>query len=62
VLWEGEDLRPLPLAAPKAILKRLGKRARHWIALTDGVTGEGRGLFELMAKMDLEGIVTKRLH
>jgi ATP-dependent DNA ligase len=42
-------------------LKRLAKRARNWIAITDGVKGEGRRLFERVAEMDLEGIVAKRL-
>jgi ATP-dependent DNA ligase len=35
--------------------------ARRWIALADGVSGQGRRLFELVAEMDLEGIVAKRL-
>jgi ATP-dependent DNA ligase len=36
-------------------------RARRWIAIADGVPGHGRRLFELVAEMDLEGIVAKRL-
>src|ERR1700752_3881411 len=40
--------------APKVVLKRLAKDARHWIALADGVPGQGRRLFELVAKNDLE--------
>jgi hypothetical protein len=58
---EGEDLRALPLVDRKAVLKHLAKGARHWIAVTDGVTGEGRRLFELVTEMDLEGIGAKRL-
>jgi ATP-dependent DNA ligase len=42
-------------------LKRLAKGAWHWIAVTDGVMGDGRRLFEIVAGMDLEGIVAKRL-
>jgi bifunctional non-homologous end joining protein LigD len=57
----GEDLRPLPLSRRKAVLKRLAKGARRWIALADGVPGRGRRLFDLVAEMDLEGIVAKRL-
>jgi DNA ligase 1 len=57
----GEDLRPLPLARRKTVLKRLAKSARRWIALADGVPGQGRRLFELVAENDLEGIVAKRL-
>ena len=52
----GEDVRALPLACR---LKRLAKDARRWIALADGVPGQGRRLFELVAEMDLEGIVAK---
>ena len=33
----GEDVRALPLALRKAVLKRLAKGARCWIAITDGV-------------------------
>jgi bifunctional non-homologous end joining protein LigD len=61
LMADGEDLRPLPLVARKAVLKHLAKGARHWIAVTDGATGEGRRLFELVGEMDLEGIVAKRL-
>src|SRR5579864_1897339 len=57
----GADVRALPLARRKAVLKRLAKGARRWIALADGVPGQGRRLFELVAEMDLEGIVAKRL-
>jgi bifunctional non-homologous end joining protein LigD len=58
---EGEDLRSLLLARRKGILKRLVKGARNWIAVTNGMTGDGRRLFEMVAAMDLEGIVGKRL-
>src|ERR1700757_1547188 len=57
----GEDVRTLPLARRKAVLKRLAKGARRWIALTDGVPGQGRRLFDLVAELALEGIVAKRL-
>jgi ATP-dependent DNA ligase len=57
----GEDVRTLPLARRKAVLKRLAKGAQRWIALADGVPGQGRRLFELVAENDLEGIVAKRL-
>ena len=47
--------------AASAVLKRLAKGAGRWIALADGVPGQSRRLFELVADMDLEGIVAKRL-
>ncbi len=57
----GEDVRALPLVRRKAALKRLACGAKCWIALADGVPSQGRRLFELVAEMDLEGIVAKRL-
>jgi bifunctional non-homologous end joining protein LigD len=57
----GEDLRGRPLRERKAVLADLARGAGGWIAITDGVTGEGRRLFELVASQDLEGIVAKRL-
>jgi bifunctional non-homologous end joining protein LigD len=57
----GEDVRTLPLGRRKAVLRRLAKRAQRWIALADGVPGQGRRLFELDSEMDLEGVVAKRL-
>jgi bifunctional non-homologous end joining protein LigD len=58
---DGDDLRLLPLRDRKAVLTRLAEDARGWLALTDGVVGEGRRLFELVVSQDLEGIVAKRL-
>jgi bifunctional non-homologous end joining protein LigD len=39
---DGFDLRPLPLRDRKARLARIGKGAKGWIALTNGVVGGGR--------------------
>jgi bifunctional non-homologous end joining protein LigD len=57
----GVDLRWLPLKQRKAALARIGERARGWIALTDGVVGDGRALYRAVVDADLEGIVAKRL-
>jgi bifunctional non-homologous end joining protein LigD len=57
----GQDLCPLPLNERKAVLDRLARNACGWIAITDAVSGRGRRLFELVAALDLEGIVAKRL-
>jgi hypothetical protein len=57
----GEDVRTLPLARRQVVLRRLARGARRSIAIADGVPGQGRRLFELVAEMDLEGIVAKRL-
>jgi bifunctional non-homologous end joining protein LigD len=61
LLADGVDLRPLPLRERKAKLARVGKGAEGWIALTNGVVGEGRGLSRAVVEADLEGIVAKHL-
>jgi ATP-dependent DNA ligase len=57
---EGEDLRSRPLRERKRVLARLARRARGWIAITQGVP-QGRRLFELVVEQDLEGVIAKRL-
>jgi ATP-dependent DNA ligase len=59
LMADGVDLRPLPLEQRKARLACIGEGAEGWIALTNGVIGEGRPLYRAAA--DLEGIVAKRL-
>lgn len=61
LIAEGVDLRRLPLRHRKARLAQIGKRADGWIALTNGVVGEGRALYQAVIDADLEGIVAKRL-
>src|SRR5579864_7900555 len=46
-----EDVRALPLARRKAALRRLAKGARRWIAIADGVPGQGRRLFDLVVSI-----------
>jgi ATP-dependent DNA ligase len=58
---DGIDLRPLPLKQRKARLARLSECAEGWIALTNGIVGEGRALFRAVVDADLEGIVAKHL-
>jgi hypothetical protein len=55
-----DDMRPLPIEQRKAKLARLGEHADGWIALTDGVVGEGRALFRAVVD-GLEGMVAKHL-
>jgi bifunctional non-homologous end joining protein LigD len=61
LIADGIDLRPWPLAQRKAELARIGERAAGWLALTNGVIGEGRALYRAVVEADLEGIVAKRL-
>ena len=61
LMADGVDLRPLPLQQRKAQLARIGEGAEGWLALTNGVIGEGRALYRAVVEADLEGIVAKRL-
>ena len=57
---DGEDLRPLPLATRKAVLKQLLRGRTDLVAL-DGIAGDGTALYRAVCRLDLEGIVAKRL-
>jgi ATP-dependent DNA ligase len=61
LIADGVDLRPLPLRQRKARLATIGSRAEGWVALTNGVGGDGRALYRAVVEADLEGIVAKRL-
>jgi ATP-dependent DNA ligase len=61
LMASGIDLRSLPLREREAALARIGKGADRWIALTNGVVGDGRALYRAVVDADLEGIVAKRL-
>src|SRR5262249_15129399 len=61
LMTDGIELRPLPLKQRKAMLARVGKGAESWIALTNGIVGEGRALYRAVVEADLEGIVAKHL-
>jgi len=61
LIADGVDLRPLPPRDRKARLAGIGKQAEGWIALTNGVVGEGRALYQAVVDADLEGIVARKL-
>jgi bifunctional non-homologous end joining protein LigD len=62
VLWlKGKDLRECPLSRRKRILNRLAKRSSTVLSLVFGVPGRGWDLFRAVERLDLEGIVAKRL-
>jgi bifunctional non-homologous end joining protein LigD len=62
VLWlKGKDLRECPLARRKRILSRLVSRTSMVLSPLFGVRGRGRDLFTAVERLDLEGIVAKRL-
>jgi bifunctional non-homologous end joining protein LigD len=58
--FEDFDLRPLPLAARKEILRRLLPPGGDWIRLTEEIPERGEDLYAAVAGMGLEGIVAKR--
>jgi bifunctional non-homologous end joining protein LigD len=62
VLWlKGKDLRDCPLSRRKRILSRLVKKTSTVLSPVFGVPGHGRDLFRAVERLDLEGIVAKRL-
>jgi len=62
VLWlKGKDLRDCPLSRRKRILGKLVKRTTTVLSPVFGVRGRGRDLFAAVERLDLEGIVAKRL-
>ncbi len=59
---EGFDLRPLPLAARKALLRRVVSAAAEpgILRISDEIEERGEDLYAAVAGMGLEGIVAKR--
>jgi bifunctional non-homologous end joining protein LigD len=61
----GEDLRPLPLSERKARLKtlcdKLPAKATQRIRYVDHFTTAGQAVLDSACRMDLEGIISKRL-
>jgi ATP-dependent DNA ligase len=53
LIADGIDLRPLPLKHRKAMLARVDRGAELWIALTNGIVGEGRALYRAVVEADL---------
>ncbi|MES1156158.1 MAG: DNA ligase D [Alphaproteobacteria bacterium] len=56
-----EDLRPLPLSARKARLRDLLKGAPARLRYVEHFTSDGEAVLDAARKMNLEGIVSKRL-
>ena len=59
---EGFDLRPLPLAARKQMLRRVlaAGEGDGWIRLSEEIQERGEDLYAAVSEMGLEGIVAKR--
>lgn len=58
--FEDFDLRPLPLAARKEILRRVLAGAEGFLRCVDSVPERGEDLYAAVESMGLEGIVAKR--
>ena len=58
-MWEGRDLRPLPLVERKHILERV-VNSHPSILLARHIDRHGCDLFQAVCQNDLEGIVAKR--
>src|SRR5262245_43233133 len=60
-LWlNGEDLRDLPPIERKKCLRKIVRRSNSSLLYVDYLETHGRGLFEKVCALDLEGIVAKR--
>jgi bifunctional non-homologous end joining protein LigD len=58
--FEDFDLRPLPLAARKSILRRVIHTGDGWLRISDEIPERGEDLYAAISEMRLEGIVAKR--
>ena len=62
VVWlKGKDLGECSLSRRKRIVSRLVKKTSTVLSPVFGVRGSGRDLFAAVERLDLEGIVAKRL-
>ena len=59
LVYDGSDLRPLPLEKRKSLLRRLLPEAGY-LRYVDHVVGAGEALYEQAERMGLEGLVAKR--
>ncbi len=59
LVCEGEDVRMLPLKERRALLEKVVRR--YGLEKTELFFGEGRPLFNAVCRLDLEGIIAKRL-
>jgi bifunctional non-homologous end joining protein LigD len=58
--FEDFDLRPLPLAARKSILRRVIPPGDGWLRVSEEIPERGEDLYAAVSEMGLEGVVAKR--
>jgi bifunctional non-homologous end joining protein LigD len=61
MMLENEDLRQMELGARKALLFKALKRAMPGVRLSEHITGDGPTIFAHACKLELEGIVSKKI-
>ena len=59
LIADGQDVRGLPLKERKALLDNIVRR--YGLEKTEPFIGEGRPLFNAVCRLDLEGVIAKRL-
>ncbi len=59
--FDGDDLRRLPLSERKAKLRKMLRRAAEGIQYVEHAEGDRDAMYEAVCKLELEGIVSKRL-
>jgi bifunctional non-homologous end joining protein LigD len=57
----GDDLRRMPFAECKAMLRKVLRRTRSGIQYVEHTEGDGAKMFEAVCKLGLEGIVSKKI-
>ncbi len=58
---DGDDLRRLPLSERKARMRKLLSRSADGIQYLEHAEGDGDAMYEAACRLDLEGILSKRL-
>ena len=58
-MLDGDDVRSLPPAGRKRLLKSIMRARRSRLRYVEHLAGNGIGLFELVCAHDLEGVIAK---
>ena len=61
LMLDGDDIRRLPFALRKAMLRKLLKAERVGLQYVDHIEGDGDKMFGAVCKLGLEGVVSKKL-
>jgi bifunctional non-homologous end joining protein LigD len=61
LMLDGDDLRKKPFSERKAALRKVPKRTRLGIQYVEHTEGDGAEMFKAICKLELEGIISKRI-